>query len=90
MATASTNVVIRGTFDPHCAEALRVEVSYQGDDGAQHVAVANASGYGTSVFVDPVPGEAQVTNRATFSVRTTAATRAASRWGIRLPRRPTR
>ncbi len=63
----NAGVQIGGPFDPRCAAALRVEVSYEGDDGAPHVAVANANGYGTSVFVDHVAGEVHVQNRATFS-----------------------
>lgn len=65
-SSLSAEVQIQGPFDPRCAAALRVEVSYEGDDGEQHVTVATGNGYQASVSVDHVSGEVHVKNRATF------------------------
>lgn len=65
-ATLNAEVEVAGPFDSRCAAALRVEVTYEGDDGLQHTAVASANGYKTSVYVDHAAGEVHVENRATF------------------------
>jgi hypothetical protein len=65
-ASLNAEVEVTGPYDPRCAAALKVAVSYEGDDGVEHTAVANGSGYKTSIAVDHVAGEVHVDNRATF------------------------